>query len=92
MPEHPPVSSPPLSLAQVVWRTFIAIILWLLINLIIFLIVSFIAFSLLSSLGQTNPDQAFSLAMVCAIPAALTVSSLIVGRRLIDMVWRRYRA
>ena len=92
MPEEQPNPSLSLSLPQVLWRTFKAIILWLVANLITFVIVSFIAFTLLSSLGLAAPDEAFTLAVVCAIPAALTVSSLVAGRKLIHLAWRRYRA
>jgi hypothetical protein len=92
MPAEGAQTPPPLSLAQVMWRTFKAVILWLLANLITFIAVSFIVFSLLSALGLADPDEAFALAIVCAIPAALTVSSLIAGRKLIPLVWKRYRS
>jgi hypothetical protein len=91
MPAESTQTSPPLSLAQVMWRMFKAVILWLFANLITFLAVSFLAFSLLSALGLADPDEAFALAVVCAIPAALTVSSLIAGRKLIHLAWKRYR-
>jgi hypothetical protein len=92
MPAESTQTPPPLSLAQVMWRMFKAVILWLFANLITFLAVSFLAFSLLSALGLADPDEAFALAVVCAIPAALTVSSLIAGRKLIHLAWKRYRS
>lgn len=92
MPAETSQTPPPLSLAQVLWRMFKAIILWLVANLITFLVVSFIAFTLVSALGMANPDEAFALAVICAIPAALMVSSLIAGRKLIYLAWKRYRA
>lgn len=92
MPEDQPNPSLQLSLPQVLWRTFKAIIIWLIANLITFIAVSFIAFTLVSALGLAAPDEAFTLAVVCAIPAALTVSSLVAGRKLIHLAWRRYRA
>jgi hypothetical protein len=91
MPTESTQSPPPLSLAQLLWRIFKAVILWLFANLVTFVAVSFIVFSLLSALGLTNPDDAFALAVVCAIPAALTMSSLIAGRKLIHLAWKRYR-
>lgn len=82
---------PALSLPQLLWRMIKSVLLWLLANLLTFFLVSFIAFSLLTALGLANPDEAFTLAVICAIPAALTVSSLIAGRRLIHLAWKRYR-
>jgi hypothetical protein len=88
MPETISNTAHPVSLPQFLWRLFIAVLIWLLVNLIIFGIVSFIAFSLLSSPGMADPNEAFTLALVCAIPAALTVSSLVAVRKLIPMLWR----
>ena len=91
MPTEPPQTLPQLSLPQLLWRILKVVIIWLLANLITFLTVSFITFSLLNALGLVNPDEAFTLAVVCAIPAALTVSSLVAGRKLIHLAGRRYR-
>lgn len=91
MPEASPNPEPPLSLPQLLWRIFKALLLWLLVNLLTFIGVSFIAFSLLSAAGLTTADDAFTLAVICAIPAALMVSSLVAGRRLIRLAWQRYR-
>jgi hypothetical protein len=89
MPETISNTAHPVSLPQFLWRLFIAVLIWLLVNLIIFGIVSFIAFSLLSSPGMADPNEALTLALVCAIPAALTVSSLVAVRKLIPMLWRQ---
>ena len=91
MPEPQPSPLQPLSPPQLLWRLLKAVVIWLFLNLITFLAVSFIAFSLLNALGMANPDEAFTLAVVCAIPAALTVSSLVSGRKLINLAWQRYR-
>ena len=92
MPAETPQTPPPLSLPQLLWRMFKAVILWMFANLIAFLAVSFITFTLVSALGLANPDEAFTLAVICAIPAALTVSSMVAGRKLIYLAWKRYRA
>jgi hypothetical protein len=60
-------------------------------NLVTFVVVSFVVFSILGSQEQVNPDEAFTVAVVCAIPAALTVSSVVAGRKLIYLAWKRYR-
>ena len=91
MPETISNTAHPVSLPQFLWRLFMAVLIWLLLNLVIFVIVSFIAFSLLNLLGMANPDEAFTLAIACAIPSALTVSSLVAGRKLIPMLWRQNR-
>ena len=90
MSESLPDTAPAVSLPKFLWRIFKVVVIWLFVNLIIFGIVSFIAFSLLNALGMTDPDEAFTLAVICAIPAALTVSSLVAGRKLIHMVRRQY--
>jgi hypothetical protein len=92
MPEAPLHSEQPLSLPQLLWRIFKAVLLWLLVNLLTFVVVSFVAFSLLNAAGLTTADDAFTLAVICAIPAALMVSSLVAGRRLLRLAWRRYRS
>lgn len=91
MPGEITPTPPTLSLPQLVWRIFKSVLLWLLANLLTFVVVSFIAFSVLNALGLANADEAFTLAVICAIPAALTVSSLVAGRRLIRLAWKRYR-
>jgi len=91
MSAQQPQTPPTLSLPQLIWRMTKAVVIWLLANLVTFIVVSFLVFSILGSLGQFNPDEAFTLAVICAIPAALTVSSLIVGRKLIYLAWKRYR-
>ena len=91
MPDSLPNAAQSVSLPLFLWRLFKAVLIWLLINMIIFVIVSFLAFSLLSSLGMANPNEAFTLALICAIPAALIVSSLVAVRMLIPRLWRQSR-
>jgi hypothetical protein len=91
MPETMTNTAPPTSLPQFLWHLFIAVLIWLLINLVIFVMVSFIAFSLLSLPGMADPDQAFTLALACAIPSALTVSSLVAIRKLLPKLWQQNR-
>jgi hypothetical protein len=91
MSAQPPQTQPTLSLPQMIWRMTKAVVIWLLVNLVTFVLVSFVVFSLLSSQEKANPDEAFTLAVICAIPAALIVSSLVVGRKLIYLAWKRYR-
>jgi hypothetical protein len=74
-----------------IWRMAKAVFIWLLANLVTFVVVSFVVFSILGSQEQVNPDEAFTVAVVCAIPAALTVSSVVAGRKLIYLAWKRYR-
>jgi hypothetical protein len=92
MPAEKSPTPTPISLPQLLWRIFKAVILWISVNLVTFVAVSFTVFILLSALGLSDPDEAFSLAVVCAIPAALTVSSLVAGRKLIYLAWKRYRS
>ena len=91
MSAQSPETPPTLSLPQLIWRITKAVFIWLLANLVTFIVVSFLLFIILGSVEQINPDEAFTLAVVCAIPAALTVSSLIAGRKLIHLAWKRYR-
>jgi hypothetical protein len=86
-----PDSSPTLSLPRLIWRMVIAVTIWLVANLVTFLAVSFLIFMILGSLGVAEDEELFSLAVMCAIPAALTVSSLIAGRKLIYLAMQRYR-
>jgi hypothetical protein len=89
MPETTTHTEHPIRLPQFLWRLFIAVLIWLVINLVIFVFVSFITFSLLSSPGMADQDRAFTLALACAIPSALTVSSLVAVRKLIPTLWRQ---
>ena len=91
MSAQPPQTPPPLSLPQLIWRMTKAVAIWIVANLVTFIVVSFLLFNILGSMDQVNTDEAFTLAVTCAIPAALTVSSLIAGRKLIHLAWKRYR-
>jgi hypothetical protein len=88
MPETIPNTAHSISLPRFLWHLFIAVIIWLFINLIIFVIVSFLAFILINAQGMANPDDAFTLALACAIPSALITSSLVAVRKLIPRLWR----
>ena len=91
MSAQPPQTPPQLSLSQLIWRMTKAVAIWIVANLVTFIVVSFLLFNILGSMDQVNTDEAFTLAVTCAIPAALTVSSLIAGRKLIHLAWKRYR-
>lgn len=91
MPVQTTPAPPALSLPQMIWRMAKAIFLWLLANLVTFVAVSFAVFMILGAQENFNPDEAFTLAVICAIPAALIVSSVVTGRKLIYLAWKRYR-
>lgn len=86
-PSEPrPVPMPPGKLAL---RLAGVLLIWLVANLLVFIAISFLVFVVLASLGML-PDESFTFAVLCAIPPALIVSSLIAGRRLYYIVSHRY--
>ncbi len=91
MPEPAPTPPSTISPPRLVGRILVAVIIWLAANLITFLVVSFVIFIVLGSMGMAQNEELFTLSVVCAIPAALTVSSLVAGRKLIHLTVQRYR-
>ncbi len=78
--DGPPAA--PFTRGQIIRRMLSALLIWLVANLVVFVGVSFLVFVLLSSLGPIQGDEAFTLAVLCAIPAALTASGLLAGRKI----------
>jgi len=91
MPDPEPVPHPAPSLLRLALRFLKAVVIWLAYCLVTFLAVSFAVFMLLGSLGVAQGDTLFALSVVCAIPAALTVSSLVINRKLIYLAIQRYQ-
>jgi hypothetical protein len=99
MNETPPLTpltknesaSAPLSGRQVAEKMAVAILIWLVTNIIVFVAASFLIFILLSSTGAAQEQEAFTLAILCAIPLALTASGLLAGRRIYYTLSRHNR-
>ncbi len=85
-----PTSGAPLPPGKAALRLVGAILIWLAANLLTFLVVSFLVFALFAGTGMFDPDAAFTLAVLCAIPPALTVSSLLAGRKIFYIVSNRF--
>ena len=88
-PEDKPAELP-LPPGKLALRLVVAVLIWLAANLVTFVVVAFLIFMLLAGPGAFDPDFAFTLAILCAIPPALTVSSLLAGRRIFYTISKRY--
>jgi hypothetical protein len=88
-PEDKPDSTP-LPPGKFALRLLAAVFIWLVANLVTFILVAFIIFMLLAGPGAFDPDFAFTLSILCAIPPALTVSSLLAGRKIFYTISKRY--
>lgn len=62
------------------------LVIWLAANLLTFIGVSFLVFVVLNLMGAARDEAAFTYALLCAIPSALTVSSYVTGRRIIHLL------
>lgn len=73
-------------LGRLLAQVALNLLIWLAANLLTFLGVSFLVFVVLNLMGAARDEYAFTYALLCAIPAALTVSSYVTGRRIIHLL------
>jgi len=65
-------------------RTLVNLLIWLGLNVLVFVVVSFGVFYWSNPASPAEDDTAFGTSLLCAVPAALGISGVIVARRIVQ--------